>query len=489
MTSQDSSAGTGGGAPARSRVRSARANNVIRLSGARSQLPLPSPASGSTGTAADQLELVPFSHDALAAEFGERYQHDSRYVDIWGKWMIYDGKVWESDVTRMTNSRARAICREIASAANDPNERKPLSSRGTVSAVEAMARSDRRLVAIVEQWDADLWGLNTEGGLIDLRTGELQPHQPDHWCTRIAAVAPDPTCSISEWLRFLDRVAPDPDLQGFLRRMAGYCLTGDTSAHALFFLYGVGANGKSTFVNVLTGIMHTYQRTAPMDTFVVTSSDRHPTDMAGLRGARLVTATETQEGRRWDEAKVKVLTGGDIVTARFMRQDFFDYVPQFKLVISGNHKPSLRSVDIAMRRRFHLVPFVVTVPARDRDPDLGDKLKTEWPGILHWAVQGCLEWQRIGLAPPPIVQDATDEYLQEEDSTQAWIDESGKRDANAFESAADLWNSWASWTQRSGEYTGNRKQFAQALERCGLRAAKSGSDSQRGYRGLRLNRY
>jgi putative DNA primase/helicase len=453
---------------------------------------LPSPAAGSTGTDADHLELVRFSEDALAAAFGERYKHDHRHVEKWGQWMIYDGEVWQEDQTRMVLSRVRGLCREIANGINDDSDRdkRTLNSRKTVSAVESLARSDRRLVAIVEQWDADLCALNTPSGMVDLRTGNLLDHDPEHWATKITAVSPDANCSIELWLRFLDRITGNNrDLVGFLQRMVGYALTGDVSEHALFFLYGTGANGKSTFLNVMTGIMADYQRTAPMETFIATSGERHPTDMAGLRGARLVTATETQEGRRWDEAKVKTLTGGDKVTARLMRQDYFDFTPQFKLVVSGNHKPLLRSVDEAIRRRFHLVPFTVTIPKDERDPDLGEKLKDEWPGILYWAIQGCIQWQKNGLAPPSIVQTATNEYLMAEDSTQAWMDECGTRgDANEWESSGDLWVSWEGWAKRSGEYVGNRKQFAQALERCGLVPAKSPDQFQRGYRGFKLNR-
>jgi putative DNA primase/helicase len=157
-------------------------------------------------------------------------------------------------------------------------------------------------------------------------------------------------------------------------------------------------------------------------------------------------------------------------------------------VISGNHKPSLRSVDEAIRRRFHLVPFTVTIPKAERDPNLGERLKAEWPGILSWAIQGCIEWQQIGLAAPAIVKQATDEYLMAEDSSCAWIEECGTRDPNAWESSADLWISWESWAKRSGEYVGSRKQFSQTLDRVGLAPALSKDKKQRGYRGLKITR-
>ena len=170
-----------------------------------------------------------------------------------------------------------------------------------------------------------------------------------------------PACP--RWQRFLDQVtAGDQDLQRFLRRIAGYGLTGSTREHALFFFYGTGANGKGTFLNTLTAILGDYAKVAGMDTFTESHTDRHPTELAMLRGARIVAAQETEEGRRWAESRIKALTGGDPITARFMRQDFFTYTPQFKLLIAGNHKPGLRNIDEAIRRRFHLLPFTVRIP-------------------------------------------------------------------------------------------------------------------------------
>src|SRR5205807_1758534 len=178
--------------------------------------------------------------------------------------------------------------------------------------------------------------------------------------------------------KFLDRVTGgNSELIAYLARVAGYSLTGSTQEHAMFFLYGVGANGKTTFINAITACLGDYHRTAPIETFTMSPVDRHPTDLAGLRGARLVTAVETEEGRRWAESRIKFLTGGDKVPARFMRQDFFEYVPQFKLMVAGNHKPSLRSVDEAMRRRVNMIPFAVIIPPAERDPELPEKLKRE----------------------------------------------------------------------------------------------------------------
>ena len=266
------------------------------------------------------------------------------------------------------------------------------------------------------------------------------------------------------WNQFLDRITGgNADLILFLRRMAGYSLTGSTQEHALFFLYGTGANGKSTFLNAITAAAGDYHCTTPIETFTASNHDRHPTELAGLRGARLVTATETEEGRRWAESRIKALTGGDRIAARFMRQDFFEFTPAFKRVIAGNHKPGLRSVDEAIRRRFNLVPFTVTIPPEERDDQLPDKLKSELPGILAWMIEGCADWLERGLAPPQIVTEATAEYLQNEDALSAWMDECCERDPKAKALATELFESYSQWANRAGEQATSLKKFSQKL--------------------------
>ena len=178
----------------------------------------------------------------------------------------------------------------------------------------------------VDVWDKDPWLLNTPGGIVDLQTGKMLPHDPEQYITKITAVAPEGDCP--RWLRFLDEITGgNVELQQFLQRVAGYSLTGSTKEHALFFAYGTGGNGKGVFLNTLSAILADYAAVAPMESFIASNAERHPTDLAGLRGARLVTSQETEEGRRWAESKIKALTGGDPISARFMRQDFFTYHP------------------------------------------------------------------------------------------------------------------------------------------------------------------
>jgi putative DNA primase/helicase len=426
-----------------------------------------------------------YTDDALALTFAQANCASLRYVASLGKWMVWDGACWRPDDTLIARHRARQSCREAAASCNQPKASKLLASAKTIAAAERLAQADRSIAATVDQWDADPWLLNTPAGIIGLRSGKIRDHDSLAYLTKITNVAPDDKCPTPTWRAFLNRIMGDhSEVIDYLQRVAGYSLTGSVQEHALFFCYGTGANGKTTFLNALTACAGDYHRTASIETFTASNHDRHPTELAALRGTRLVTATETEEGRRWAESRIKSLTGGDKNAARFMRQDFFEYTPQFKLIIAGNHKPGLRSVDEAIRRRFNLIPFTVTIPPDERDETLPDKLKVELPGILAWMIKGCIDWLERGLAPPQIVTDATAAYLEEEDAIAAWIEECGDRDPSAWEKSGDLFGSWTGWATKAGEYIGSQKRFAQLLETRGLTFKRQ--NKARGYIGLRL---
>ena len=290
------------------------------------------------------------------------------------------------------------------------------------------------------------------------------------------------------FLRFLAEVtASDRELQSFLQRLFGYSLTGSVREHALAFFYGLGANGKSVLLSTVSGVLGDYHTTAPIETFTASGSDRHPTEIAGLRGARLVTAIETEEGRRWAESRIKALTGGDKISARFMRQDFFEFTPTVQVgdrwqsqagaAFRGRSNPPSLSI---------LVPFTVTIPTEKRDKDLSDKLKPEWSGILQWMIDGCLAWQKSGLSPPKVVTDATAAYLESEDAIAAWIDEACERDPNAWEKSTALFANWKAWAERSGEPFGDIKRFRDRLEARGIYHQRQPGSGRKGYQGLRL---
>ena len=284
-----------------------------------------------------------FSDEALALCFAKRHGGDLRFVAAWGKWLSWTGTHWRFDDTLHAFDLARQIVREAAAVCNKPKVAGAIASAKTVAAIERLAKADRRLAATVEQWDADPFLLNTPTGVVDLRTGRLRPHRPDDYMTKITAVGPSGG-DCPKFKAFLKRIMSGDDaLIAFLQRVFGYCLTGDASEQAIFFNYGGGQNGKTVLMSTVSGIFGDYCVATPIETFTESKSDRHPTELARLRSARLVTATETEAGRYWAESRLKELTGGEQIPARFMHQNFFEYLPAFKPVISGNHRPRLRT--------------------------------------------------------------------------------------------------------------------------------------------------
>jgi putative DNA primase/helicase len=411
-----------------------------------------------------------YSDSALASEFVERYENDLRYVNAWADWFNWTGTHWKREQTSLAFHLARKVCDDAAARLHNskPGNSSSVASAKTIAAVERIAKTDRAIASTTDQWDADPLLLNTPNGTIELRTGKMRNNRQDDYITKITAVAPGGDCPMFK--EFLDRITDgDRGLQRYLQRIFGYSLTGLTQEQAMFFFFGKGANGKSVLLSTISGILRDYTTAAPMETFTATRSDRHPTELAKMRGARLVTSVETEEGRQWAESRIKALTGGDIISARFMRGDFFDYVPSFKLVIAGNHKPGLKTVDEAMRRRFNLVPFTVTIPEDERDPELQKKLEDEWPGILQWIVDGCIEWQELGtLATPQSVKDATAEYLEGEDSVAAWLAECCEVHAAKVDTSTALYESWKNWASEAGEIPGSQKKFSQKLQERGF---------------------
>jgi putative DNA primase/helicase len=322
----------------------------------------------------------------------------------------------------------------------------------------------------------------------DLSTGIGRPPDPRDYITKKTACrCAEPGTPHPLWTAFLDRITGgDKELQAFLQRYAGYCCTGDTSEHVFVFAYGTGANGKGTFINTIANIFGDYATIADVGTFIASKHERHPTDVAKLHGARLVVAQETEKGRHWDEAKIKQMTGGDKMTARFMRQDFFDFVPKFKLFITGNHKPRLNNVDEAMRRRLLLVPFTVQIPPEERDTKLAEKLRAEWPAILRWCIDGCLEWQRIGLQPPKVVTDATADYFSDQDILQQWLEDCTEvAPPSAFVKTAELFASWKHWCDSRNAAPGNANSLSDQLYERGF-MRKKGTGGARGFVGLRV---
>lgn len=400
------------------------------------------------------------SEDAIALAFTEMYRHSLRFDHDMGRWFRWDGSRWKRDETDLALDYARKFARDLG------DGKRALCKASVASGAERFARADRAHAVTHEVWDTDPFLLGTPGGTVDLRTGFMDDANPEQYISKQTAITPEHG-EPELWLKFLHEAMNGSDeLVTFLQQWCGYCLTGDTREHALTFGHGDGGNGKGVFMNTFTGIMGDYAVTSGMETFTASRNDRHSTELAMLRGARLVTASETEEGRAWAEAKIKAITGGDPITARFMRQDNFTFKPQFKLMIAGNHAPTLRNVDDAMRRRFNIIPFV-TKPERP-DRQLEVKLQAEWGRILAWAIRGCRSWLATGLTRPEAVLAATGEYFSDQDLAGQWFEERCELVPGRFDTCAKFYADWVGFAKEHGEEPGSNKSFGQMMKKRGF---------------------
>jgi putative DNA primase/helicase len=350
-----------------------------------------------------------------------------------------------------------------------------------------MARCDPQVAVAASYWNRDPWLLGTPDGTVDLRTGAIHPADPVDGISKITSVVPADKAECPRWLAFLqEAMKGDAAKIRFLQQWSGYTLTGTTLEQKLIFCWGEGGNGKGVYIATIGGLLGPYKREASMDTFTATRSDRHPTDLAHLYGARMVTAAETTQGRAWDEARIKQLTGGDIIAARFMRQDFFEFAPTFKLTVIGNYKPVLKSVDDAIRRRFLILPFTNKPPIVDTF--LVEKLQAEWPAILRWAIDGALDWQRNGLVVPDSVLAATSAYFEGQDVFSDWLAEACQAEVGndwLKGKPSELFASWSEFAKRSNLDPGSLVSFGDTLESRGFPRNRNNAEG-RYHEGIRL---
>jgi len=406
------------------------------------------------------------SEQWLALKFVAEHRDELRYTALWGHWHIWNGQRWVQDVTLRTFSLAQELCRRASLGVNKSRERKILNKAQTRAAVVSLARENPTLAAVPEQWDADPWLLGTPGGVIDLRTGTLLPHDPERYLTHCCEVAPGGDCPL--WKEKLSEICGGNDeFVDFLKRWFGYCLTGLTREEMLTFFIGEGGNGKGTVIETIAWVMGDYAVPVAMTTLVETRRSEHPTEIAKLFKVRLAVASETQDGGRINAAKVKLLTGSDKLTARFMRADYFDFAPTHKLVISGNRPLMLGRKDKAIERRWLTVPFTLSF---EPDKTLKERLKAEGPGILAWLIEGCLEWQQRGLVVPQVVNDATEEYLNSQDDLAQFIDEECVVDppdllgGPSVTPARIIYEEWRLWCGSSGVYHGSLRDFCDRMK-------------------------
>lgn len=414
------------------------------------------------------------SEDDVALAFTNLYWDTLRFDHDAGIWYEWDRTRWRRDNHHRAFTYAREIGRRLGA----------VGKAAFAGGVERFARAAREHAVDASVWDSDPLLLGTPGGTIDLRTGTIFEPRPNDHITKLAGCTPE-TGTPERWLAFLDEaLAKDEEAIRFLKLWAGYCLTGDTREHALLFLHGLAGTGKSLFLNVLSAILGDYAVTSTMDTFVAQKFAAHSTELAMLKGARLVTASETEEGRAWAEARIKTLTGGDPITARFMRQDNFTFRPEFKLTIVGNHAPRLTNPDDAMRRRFNILGF--NVKPANPDPQLEVRLRPEHGRILAWAIEGCLEWQKTGLMRPAAVANATTEYFASEDLIGQWVNDHCNVRPGAFETPAKMYRDWQRYANANGEDPGTAISFGKKMAKRGF-AAKV-SNGIRAHRGIELIR-
>lgn len=403
------------------------------------------------------------SEDSFARAFTERHGDISRYCHTAGKWFLFNGNHWGIDGTKLVNHMVRDIIRELSAGATSFNK------SSVINGVEKILQSQPVHSVKSEFWDAHTYLLGTPKGTIDLKTGVLRPSCPKDAITKVTACAPMEG-SPTTWLRFLDdATGHDPDMVRYLQQICGYALTGDTKEHALFFVHGHGGNGKSVFLNTVAGILADYATTASMETFTAQKFAQHSTELAMLVGSRLVSASETEADRYLAESRIKQLTGGDPITARFMRQDNFTFQPQFKLMIIGNHEPRIKFVDEAIRRRFNVLPF--TFKPQNPDKDLEKKLKSEWPQILNWMIDGCIDWQTNGLIRPAKVVAATEEYFDDQDIFGQWLNTQCTINLKMDHFKVPVSKAFESWSQfahEMGEAAGDKQSLGRRLKKLGI---------------------
>lgn len=404
-----------------------------------------------------------------------------RHCHLWGKWLIWNGKQWAVDDSGKILSLAKEVAKRIfleAQGVADDDLKESIQKwshksegEGRLNSMVSLARSELGIPIRPDDLDSNLFYLNCLNGTIDLQSGELLPHQQAHYNTKMIPVEYNPDAQCPKWIEFLEDIFNwNYDIINFARRAVGYSLTGKTSEQCLFLLHGSGENGKSTFITAIKTLFGDYAQNANFDTFLLKNKESVNNDIARMKGARFISAIETEGEKRLSETIVKQLTGQDTITARFLFAEFFEFMPQLKIWLACNHKPVIRGTDHAIWRRIKLIPFGVTIPPEKRDGNLDVKLRAELPGILAWAVQGCLDWQKNGLQTPDEVKAATNEYRSEMDVLQGFIDDCIERavSPDIKLSAGQLYTAYKNWCEANGEHVLTNKVFGRRFAEKGF---------------------
>jgi putative DNA primase/helicase len=412
------------------------------------------------------------SHDAVVEIFmhhgGERFL----FFKVMGEVFHWTGHVWELDQCCKLENMVGALCNKISVAQKKKPARVKLED---TTFLNKCAGRVRQLVASPLDMFDKSEVFNATSATISMKANgshewQLGPQRREDYCSKIAGTTPErgpcPT-----WLAFLDQItAGNADMIAYLQRVAGYCASPFTSEQAFFFFYGSGGNGKGAFLRTIAAVLGDYATTASLDLFLLKKFEGIPEELASLRGVRMVVASETGVGRRWDESKIKQVSGGDQVRARFMAKNSFVYVPQFKIIVSGNDQPTIADTGPALRRRLQMVPFNVTVAP---DPELEKRMLAEAPAILAWVLDGFTQWREQGLNPPTDVVTATDEYFEAQDERGHWFDTACKLDLEWWESTEAVFKSWKRYAMANGCFVGSQAQCTQWVKSRHKLATKS----------------
>lgn len=422
--------------------------------------------------------------EAVLRLFLQRHGERFIFIEVEGVFE-WNGHVWRLDQQRMINRQMAELCSTIGSSLKKKGDKRTAGSAGLIKRCAERVKDERaRPMGLFDQ--QPVTNMATASVRLD-RPGpwQLSPQRREDFCSRSTAVTAERMpCPL--WHAFLAKITDaDQELIDYLQRVCGYAASPFVSEQAFFFCYGTGGNGKGTFLNTIKAALGGYATQASLELLQATNHPKHNEELAALRGTRLVLTAETAQNQSWDEAKLKQLTGGDMVRANFMRQNSFEFAPVFKIIVVGNNKPVIRNADRAMRRRLQLIPFTVEIPEAERDLALFDRLVPEYPGILAWILDGFDAWRQRGLNPPAVVTNATEDYFENQDALQQWLDKScNTADRNAFASSTDLYNSWKLFCEAAGERQGSRKGFVDRLEAKGF--GRERTNKARGFNGIRL---
>lgn len=409
-----------------------------------------------------------------AERIAYEYGHVIRYIPSVG-WYIWNGKYWEYDEKGKLHRLVAKVVRKLGES-NDETEQK-WARHCEKHNVRESAIKDLKILVPGDRSDFDRhkYLLNIENGVIDLKTGKLQPHNRELSLTKITNITFDESAKCPEWLSFLEQIfLGDEELIEYMQRLIGYSLTGEISEQIMVFLIGGGSNGKSTFINTIKDIMGEYGKQAKSDTFIKKKETGANNDIARLVSSRFVSAIESEDGEQLSEAFVKQITGGEPVLARFLRQEYFEFIPEFKVFFTTNHKPVIKGVDEGIWRRVKLVPFNLQLPKEKRDLKLPEKLSLEMSGILNWAIEGCLKWQQSGLKEPMVVKKATGDYKEDMDILGPFLYECcyvPMIDEVKIE-AKELYEIYSNWCYKTGEHALKNRAFYRMLETKGFKKKK-----------------